>query len=582
LDTDVSEYEAKINADMVLYNGKIITVNDEFSIAEAVAIKNGKFIFVGTNEGAFKLAGSHTELLDLDKATVMPGIIDGHTHWDLAAQSELFEEIPDVNTLPELLSWVRLEARKKKKGEWIIHPTFFPTRLKEMIWPSLIELDEAAPENPVFLNGSYSGMINTAAMKASGILEDIKNPDLIRDKKSGKLNGIVRSSSFDLLTRIEKQTPSPAQRLDALSNMLNRYNQVGITSVCVGMGSPKSLGDYVELRKLGKLTVRIFQNMNVPDGGKAPIESIKNEIKSWNIKTGSGDEWIKVGSLKTWVDGGILTGTAWMKEPWGNKAAKIFGLDDANYRGFLLLDKNQLSHLIAMSADLGWKFSAHITGSGGVDVYLKAIEEVNKKIPLKGKRFSIIHGNFYSAEAIARMVRFGVYADMQPAWFYKDADAMEYVLGMEKMQDFHPYRSMIDAGVMINGGSDHMVKFDSIRSVNPYNPFLSIWSAVTHETERGSKIVPEEAVKREDGLRMYTINNAYASFEEDIKGSIEPGKLADLIVLSDDILECPAEKIKDISVKMTMVDGRIVYGKENALTKFANWKGDIAVHLYKQ
>ena len=163
------------------------------------------------------------------------------------------------------------------------------------------------------------------------------------------------------------------------------------------------------------------------------------------------------------------------------------------------------------------------------------------------------------------MSELGIYADMQPAWFYKDADAMNYILGEKRIQTFHPYRSLIDAGVMVNGGSDHMVKWDANASINPYNPFLAIWTVVTRTTERGTVIVPSEAINREEALKMYTINNAHASFEETIKGSLEPGKLADMVILSDDILECPVDRIKEIQSELTIVGGRIVYssGKDD-------------------
>jgi predicted amidohydrolase YtcJ len=157
------------------------------------------------------------------------------------------------------------------------------------------------------------------------------------------------------------------------------------------------------------------------------------------------------------------------------------------------------------------------------------------------------------------MRELGVYANMQPAWFYKDADAMESILGKERIRTFHPYKSMLDAGVMINGGSDHMVKWDANTSINPYNPFLAMWTMVTRKTERGSVIGPSEAITRERALKIYTINNAYASFEESIKGSIEPGKLADMAILTDDILNCPVDKIKDIESVLTILSGKIIY-----------------------
>ena len=194
---------------------------------------------------------------------------------------------------------------------------------------------------------------------------------------------------------------------------------------------------------------------------------------------------------------------------------------------------------------------------------LDAFEEVNRIRPIKDRRFSIIHGNFFTPEAVERMKKLGVYADMQPAWFYKDADAMNYVLGEKRIGTFHPYKSLFEAGVMVNGGSDHMVKFDSYAAINPYNPFLAMWSIITRTTERGSVIVPGEAITRERALRMYTINNARASFEEDIKGSIETDKLADIVVISEDFLNCDVEKIKTIKAELTMVGGAIVYKSDS-------------------
>ncbi len=266
-----------------------------------------------------------------------------------------------------------------------------------------------------------------------------------------------------------------------------------------------------------------------------------------------------IGALKVLIDGGVLTGTAYLREPWGEGAKEIYGITDPNYRGILNLNKEELIRIITAANEFGWKFTAHVTGGGGVDVLLSALEEVDKVSPISSKRFSVIHGNFYTPEAITKMAAMGVYADMQPAWFFKDADLLNQVLGEERMNTFHPYKSLMGAGIMVNGGSDHMVKLDSYTSINPYNPFVAMWSVVTRKTERGSVYAPHEAISREQALKMYTINNAYASFEEDIKGSLEPGKLADLVVLSEDILTCPEENIKNIKALLTMVDGKVVY-----------------------
>lgn len=544
---------------MLLINGKIITVDKNFSIAEAVAIKGGKISDVGTSRQIGRLACRNTKVIDLKGKTVIPGLIDAHLHPEPAALSELEGEIADLHTVPELLGWIKREAAGKKAGEWIIHPKLFYTRLKELRPPTLSELDEAAPVNPVFLNGSFGGMINSSAMRASGIIGSTTDTGMIHDKKTGKLTGFIRAPAFRLLKLPEEKAVSDDSMLDAVEAMLRRYNKYAITGVCSGEGDYRNYLLYRALHERNRLTVRVFQNIMINPGGDKTLKMILDTVSGCRYSTGYGDEWVKIGALKIMLDGGILTGTAFLTEPWGEKAADIFGIEEPDYHGVLKYSYDEVLSAVRVAAEKNWKFTAHCTGDGAVNMLLDVYEEVNKTIPLKGKRFSIIHGNFFSKEAIERMKKHGIYADMQPAWLYRDADAMQLILGIDRVKSFHPYRSMIDAGVMVNGGSDHMVKWDADTSVNPYNPFLGMWSMITRTTDKGNLFMPEESISREDALKIYTINNAYSSFEEDIKGSIEPGKLADMAVITDDLLTCPVEKIKQIVSDLTIVGGRIVY-----------------------
>lgn len=574
--------------DLILLNGKIITIDQKSTIAQAVAVKNDKIISVGSNDEIRKLAGSQTKIIDVKGKVVIPGLNDAHAHPEAASVSELDFKIPDLNTIGELLSWIKSETKIRKRGEWIILPTIFFTRLKELRQPLLEELDSVAPLHPVFLDGSYGGMINSCAMQVSHIAKDTDLPGFIKDKKTHKLTGFVRTAAFNLIKLPKKRQLSFQEALDALQVMLSRYNSLGITSVCSGYNeidfdsegmlnsdvSSLSSGYnyknnfkmYQDLRKSGKLTVRVFQNIEFPQTTPKSLNAMLDSLKALKYSTGAGDEWIRIGALKILLDGGILTGTALMREPWGVKAQMIFGINDPTYCGVVNYTREDLLAIVKAANELNWKFTAHCTGGGGVDLLLDVYDEVNKIKPIKERRFSIIHANFFTKEAMEKMKRLGVYADMQPAWFYKDADAMKYILGDERIKTFQNYRSLIDGEVMVNGGSDHMVKMDANTSSNPYNPFLAMWSIVTRTTERGTVILPEEAISREEALRMYTINNAFASFEESIKGSIEPGKLADMAILTDDILTCPVDKIKDIKSEMTIVGGKIVYASGKGLS----------------
>jgi len=546
-------------ADLILINGKIVTVDQQFSIVEAVAVSNGKITSVGTNVKIRKLADAGTKIIDLKGKTVIPGLIDAHLHPETASVSELESEIPDLHTVNELLEWIRSQAGIKKQGEWIIHPKLFFTRLKELRQPTLAELDQAAPHNPVFLDGSFGGMINSAAIKASGLTEKTVNPGILHEKRSGKLTGYIRASAFALLKLPEKKHLTYEEELDALQSMILRYNRLGFTSLCSGAGDFRNFMVYRDLHEKNRLTARIFQNIWINPDTITTLKMTLDTVRAWKFTTGYGDDWVKIGALKIVLDGGILTGTAYLNRPWGDRAGSIFGIEDTSYRGVLNYSREEVRLVVKTAAELNWKFTAHCTGSGGMELLMDVFNEVNRENPLQGKRFSVIHGNFFSPATIQTLSQLGIYADLQPAWFYKDADAMRYILGDERIRNFHPYNSMVKGGVIISAGSDHMVKWDASTSINPYHPFLAMWTMVTRTTERSSVILPEEAVSREEALKMYTINNAYASFEEALKGSIEPGKLADMAVISEDFLACPADRIKEIQSEMTIVGGKIVY-----------------------
>ncbi|MCK5462977.1 MAG: amidohydrolase, partial [Bacteroidales bacterium] len=498
---------------MIITNGKILTVDEQFTIAEAVAIKDDKIMAVGSNSDIRKLADRHCKIIDAKGKTVIPGLIDAHLHPEMASLSEIEETIPDVHTINELLDWIKGQTTTKQEGEWIIFPKMFFTRLIDLRQPSLGELDSVAPSHPVFLNGSYGGMINSAAMSVSGIDENTVHKGILKDKELGKLTGFLRASAFGMLQLPPRKTLSPQEREGALLAMMKRYNRYGITSLCSGAGDFESFTMYRELGNVGKLTMRICQNITLRLNSVTKVTMLADTINAFNFVTGDGNEWARIGAVKVFLDGGILTGTAYMREPWGDKARSIFGIRDPNYRGVVNLDHEELFAIVSAANENGWKFTAHSTGGGGVDLLLDVYEQVNRIKPIKDRRFSIIHGNFFTDRAIQRMSELGVYADMQAAWFYKDADAMKKILGEERIASFHPYRSLVDAGVVVNGGSDHMVKWDADASINPYNPFLAMWTMVTRTTERNSVIMPDEAITREDALRMYTINNAYASFE---------------------------------------------------------------------
>ncbi|MBI5008172.1 MAG: amidohydrolase family protein, partial [Bacteroidia bacterium] len=309
-----------MDADIVLINGKVITVDSNFSIAEAVAISGDTVLAVGSDREIRKLTGKSTRTIDLNGKTVIPGLNDAHLHPDAAALSELDEEIPDVHNIEELLAWIKDQTLRKEKGSWIVFRKFFSTRLEEMRQPSIAELDNAAPEHPVFLNGSFGGMINSCAMKLSGINKWSKDPGIMKDEHTGLPTGFIRASAFPILKIPASREISQEEWIKAFTQMMMKYNQYGITSICAGTGDFKTVKMYREMADSNILTVRILQNILLQADELITRESIKKILNGYPEVTGSGDKWVRTGPLKVFLDGGILTGTAYMEEPWGEKA----------------------------------------------------------------------------------------------------------------------------------------------------------------------------------------------------------------------------------------------------------------------
>ena len=550
-------------ADAIYYNAKVLTVDTSFTVAEAFAVKGNKFMAVGSEPEIMKHKGSSTQLYDLGGRTVIPGLIDGHGHTDMASISELEYPLPNPRNIQQLLDWLSLRVSQLEPGEWIIHPKLFFTRLEELRSPTLAELDSVAPENPVFLDGSYGGAINSAAMLASGIAPDTEHPGLLRDKDTGKLNGLVQYTAFKLLKLPEEIDYSVRERAEALAKQYGLYIKEGFTGVNNGSAVPSDTILYNYMRDNGMLSLRTSLNLWT---GTSLIglseDELNDKLDKFAVVTGDGDEWLRWAAIKTSMDGGILTGTAYLNEPWGDKAVEIYGITDPEYRGLPKMNADQFGLFARVCAERGWKVTAHATGGGSVGIMLDGYEMAAESVDIKKLRCSIIHGNFYTPEAIKRCVALEIMPDVQAAWFYKDADAMLKILGERRIKTFNPYHSLIEAGLIINAGSDHMVILDPIESINPYSPWLAMWSMVTRGTERGSVIVPEEAISREDALRAYTMGNAYATFEENIKGSIEAGKLADFAVLAEDFMAIDPSRIKNMKVDMTVIDGKTAYSRK--------------------
>lgn len=546
----------------IYFNGKILTIDRKSSVQQAMCVEGDKFLSVGTNENVLKIANENTQKVDLFGKTVIPGINEGHAHPLMAGLSEMIEKIPNPRTIRELLEWIKFKASETPSGSWIIHPRCFATRLIECRFPTLREMDAVAPNHPVFLNGSFGGAVNSVALKVSGITRDTDNPGIIKDKTCGEPTGMLHRSAFALLKNRPCRKWSREQEKEALIKMIACYNKTGITSVNDTTWSSDSLSLYKELLGEKSLNARIYLNYWPGHNVKSKVDA-NDCCKKIGLKTGEGDEWIRMGPFKVYLDGGILTGTAYLSEPWGKIAGNIFGVADESYRGIINYTKQELDEIVSVVHEAGWKFIAHATGDGAVAMLLGAYEALSKRTGIKDLGFTVLHGNFVNPDILAKCKNMGIFLDIQAAWFYEDADSMTMMLGKERMKYYHAYHTILKMGLTMCSGSDHMEKLDSRDSINPYNPFLAIYAMTTHKTQRGNCHFPEECIRRMDALRTYTINNAVKSGEQAIKGSIEPGKFADFVILEKDFLECSDNELRDMEVLTTVLAGRTVYKKRD-------------------
>lgn len=554
----VSATTAQETADAVYYNGQIVTMWEARPTAEAVAIRGARFLKVGSNAEVLQTAGAETKKIDLGGRTVLPGLIDSHTHPIGAALSERDGPLPAFNSIADVQAYIRQRAARLPKDQVILVPKVFSPRLKERRYPTRYELDAAASDRPVIADNGYAGVVNSFLLDKLKITRDTPQPangKIIKDGK-GEPTGLILGAPQLLRDWRRERTATASEMVEALKRMQQAYNRAGITSTIDRGQGAEGFRAYQELHRRGEMTVRSYVTYRI--SGQGTPQQARAEVERIPFVTGWGDDWLRVGSLKIVMDGGILIGTAYLREPYGEHTS-VYGYHDPAYRGVLAVPRENVVEIARAANELGWQMTAHVTGGGSLDVLLDAYETADRERSIRDRRFTVTHGNFPNEQAIARAKRLGVVFDCQPMWHHLDAPVIKDVLGAERMKHFLPFRSMLDAGVVVAGGSDHMVRFDPRLATNPYHPFFGMWMAITRQTVDGSVINPEQRITRIEALRMWTLNGAYLSFEEKSKGSIEPGKLADLIVVSKDFLSCPADEIKEIEPLLTLVGGKEVY-----------------------
>lgn len=553
--------------DLILYNGKIVTVDKDFSINQAIAITNGKVDRVADDGHTLAMQGPQTKLIDLHGKMVLPGLIDSHVHPG-AAMTEADHPIPTMETIADVLAYIKTRAEALGEGKWVEVHQVFITRLKEQRYPTLAELDAIAPKNPVLFATGPDAAINTLAMKLSGIDHNFKVDDgsggfAEKDPATGEPTGILRNCTRYVKVKSAEKHATPEQTYERTLQLFKDYNANGLTSVADRSSDAGLIKLYQKMRDDGELPVRMSVSWHITTLGST--EQIEKRIREVGANPLCKDDpMLRIIGIKTFLDGGMLTGSAYMLEPWG--VSKIYSITDPTYRGVLFIPPQRLLPLVKAATEAGLQFTAHSVGDGAVHNLLDAYEQAEKELPpgkLQALRPCITHCNFVAPGDITRFHSLGVSADIQPIWLYHDARTLLAQFGYDRAKRFQPLHDLFEANAIVGGGTDHMQKIGARQAINIYDPFLGMATTVTRTGHWLEKpLHPESALTRQQMIRMYTSNNAWLLFREHQVGSLEPGKLADFIVVDTDLLDCPAEKIADTKVLSTYLGGKLVYSRD--------------------
>ncbi|MBD3676121.1 MAG: amidohydrolase family protein [Planctomycetaceae bacterium] len=545
-------------ADLILHNGRIVTVDEDFTVVQALAVKNGKVVAVGADDEIQQWDGPSTKSIDLDGKMVLPGLIDSHVHPTGASMYEADHEIPPMETITDVLAYIRERAKVVPKGEWIRTSQIFITRLREQRYPTRQELDEAAPDHPVFFRTGPDASANSLALKENGIDAEFakQHPEHVMVDSNGEPTGVVRQAGAVLKSKGDSVSRKLSQdeRDARLVALFQDYNRWGMTGVIDRNCSDSAQAQYQRLLADERLTIRMRLSRGLSPN--SDFDTIEKRLDTFAGDPLFTDPHPRLGiiGVKVFLDGGMLTGSAFFDKPWG--VSRIYGIDDPAYKGMRYIEDPRLFDLVKATVSRDLAFTAHCQGDGAVGSLVRTYQRVNESVPVAPTHSSITHSSFMSQQAITGAASVGIGVDLQPAWLYLDARTLIEQFGIPRLDYFIPLKSLFEAGVICGGGSDHMQKIGSMRSVNPYNPFFGMWVTVTRRAKwYDAAVHPEQALNREQMLRYYTINNAWLMRMEDEIGSLEPGKRADFIIIDRNLLTCLPNDIKDTKVLATYLDG---------------------------
>lgn len=531
--------------DLVLVNGKVWTGVAARPWAEAVAVRDGKIFAAGKTSELRTLAGAGTKLVDLGGSLVLPGFIDSHTHFLAGGFALKSIQLRDAKDRADFIARVAAKARELGPGRWILNGDWDHQQLTPVELPRKDWIDAVTPDNPVCVNRLDGHMIlaNSLALKLAGVTRDTPVPhggEIEKDPATGEPTGILKDEAMGL---VHAKIPDPTfdEKLEAAGASVRHAAENGVTSVNE-MADASSLEVFQELARRGRLTTRVHVYI--------PITEVET-LARLKLKSPFGGPFLTLAGLKGFMDGSLGSATAYFFEPY---------TDDPKTSGLLngqMFPEGIMEKRILEADRAGLQLAIHAIGDRANSLLLDMCEKAVAANGPRDRRWRVEHAQHLRLADIVRFGKLGLVASVQPYHVIDDGRWAEQKIGPDRVKTTYPFESLRRAGAVLAFGSDW--------TVAPLNPVLGIYAAVTRRTLDGKNPggwVPAEKVSVEEAVRAYTVNGAWAEFAEAAKGSIEAGKLADLVVLDRDIFTVPPEEIGRAKVRMTVLDGRIIYGKD--------------------
>lgn len=522
--------------DLILYHGNFWTVDAKHPKAQAVAISGGRFLAVGSDEEVLRLAAGNSRKIDLGMKTVVPGFIDAHTHPALSGRMHLRRVDCDLRSIAAIQAALRERAAKTPPGEWVLGFKYDDTKTSDGRALNIKDLDDAVSDHPVAIEhrGGHMDFVNTIAYKGAGVDKNTPDPSggsFERDS-SGQFTGRIIERAFSAFEKVIPNTFTRDDYREGVKLISKMMTKTGITSVGDALGSPEDLRAYQDARDSGDLPMRVYCLI---------AWNYIDRMIAAGVRTGFGDEWVRVGGMKQVADGAISGRTARLSQPY---------IGHPNDYGTFSATEEELYEYGRKAYAAGWQLGTHANGDVAIERVLGVYERINREIPRRDPRFRIEHCSLINDSIIQRMRVLNVIPLPFSTYVYYHGEKMQYY-GEERLKHMFALRTFLDAGIRPTQASDY--------PPGEFPPMMALQSEVTRTDLHGHVWGANQRVSVEEAIHIGTINGAYASYEENIKGSIEPGKLADLVVLGRDPFKEDPSTLVTIPIERTMTGGKWVY-----------------------